>query len=198
MTVTITRLDQDASDLRATAAQSADAKVTRRLLALALVLEGRSRAEAAQSCGMDRQTLRDWVHRYNEHGMAGLADHPHGGGSPPKLSAQEKQEVARWVRQGPDPKEDGLVRWRLTDLKELILGGFFVVLDERSVSRLLKSMKFTHVSVRPRNPKADAEAQEAHKKTSPISLQRRSHPRPVISRSNSGGRMRPGSVNKAV
>ena len=59
MTVMITRLDQDASDMRVAAARNADAKVPRRLLALALVLEGHSRAEAAQSCGMDRQTLRD-------------------------------------------------------------------------------------------------------------------------------------------
>ena len=82
MTVTITRLDQSASDLRVAAAQSADAKITRRLLALAFVLEGRSRAEAARSCGMDRQTLRDWVIRYDEEGLGGLldrrmvADHP--------------------------------------------------------------------------------------------------------------------------
>src|ERR1700679_4128025 len=103
MTVMITRLDQDASDMRVAAARSADAKVARRLLALALVLEGHSRAEAAQSCGMDRQTLRDWVHRYNEHGIAGLSNQPHAGGSTPKLMPQEKQEVARWVRQGPDP-----------------------------------------------------------------------------------------------
>ena len=33
------------------------------MLAIALVLEGWSRAEAAETCGMDRQTLRDWVHR---------------------------------------------------------------------------------------------------------------------------------------
>ena len=120
MTVMITRLGQDASELRLAAAHSADAKVARRLLALALVLEGRSRAEAAQSCGMDRQTLRDWVHRYNEHGIAGLSDQPHGGGQAPKLTPQEQQEVARWVRRGPDPKEDGLVRWRLADLKRRI------------------------------------------------------------------------------
>ena len=65
---------------------------------------------------------------------------------------------------GSGSQEDGLVRWRLADLKRRIFERFFVLLDERSVSRLLKSMKFTHVSVRPRNPKADADAQEAHKK----------------------------------
>jgi transposase-like protein len=31
-------------------------------------MEGKSRTEAALAAGMDRQTLRDWVHRYNEEG----------------------------------------------------------------------------------------------------------------------------------
>ena len=40
--------------------------------ALAMVLEGYSRTDAAQMNGMDRQTLRDWVHRYNADGVPGL------------------------------------------------------------------------------------------------------------------------------
>jgi hypothetical protein len=99
---------------------------------------------------------------------------------------------------GSGSQEDGLVRWRLADLKRRIFERFFVLLDERSVSRLLKSMKFTHVSVRPRNPKADADAQEAHKKTSAISLRRRSHPRRGISRLSSGGRMKRELASKAL
>ena len=46
--------------------------MARRILALALVLEGKSRGEAAISCGMDRQILCDWVHRYNAEGLVGL------------------------------------------------------------------------------------------------------------------------------
>jgi len=63
--ISITRDEHDAADLRRTAARSRDAAAARRMLALALVLEGASRAEAARSAGMDRQTLRDCVHRYN-------------------------------------------------------------------------------------------------------------------------------------
>lgn len=197
MTVKITRDGLNAADLRTQAGQSGDAKLTRRLLALAHVLDGRTRSEAARSCGMDRQTLRDWVIRYNELGVAGLSDRPHGGGSAPKLMPEEKAEIARWVRQGPEPDE-GLVRWRLIDLKRRIRDRFFVLVDERSVSRLLKTMRFSHVSVRPRNPQADAAAQEAHKKTSPISLRQRSRQLLAASRSNSGGRTRPGSGSKAL
>jgi transposase len=68
MTVQITRRDHDADSLREHASRVSDASVVRRLLALALVLEGHSRAAAAKTCGMDRQTLRDWFIRYNEPG----------------------------------------------------------------------------------------------------------------------------------
>lgn len=72
--IRITRVDLDAAGLRRAARGASDAAAARRMLALALVLEGKSRAEAAHAAGMDRQTLRDWVHRYNEEGLAGLSD----------------------------------------------------------------------------------------------------------------------------
>ena len=167
MTVQITRLEHDADALRQHAARVSVAAVARRLLALALVLEGHSRVEAANSCGMDRQTLRDWVIRYNAHGIAGLSDLPKRGGAAPKLSVEEKAVLAEWVQQGPDLAEDGVVRWRLRDLRDRILARFFVVMDERSVGRILKTLTFRHISVRPRHPQADAEAQETQKNVWP-------------------------------
>ena len=66
------------------------------MLALALVLEGASRTEAAQAAGMDRQTLRDWVHRYNEEGLAGLTDR-HGEVGPKRLLSPEQEAwVVEW------------------------------------------------------------------------------------------------------
>lgn len=99
MAVGITRTDLSASDLRREAARVKDARATRRMLALAHVLDGRSRTEAAQSCGMDRQTLRDWVHRYNAEGLAGLVDRPLPG-RPPRLSAEQMRELAMIVETG--------------------------------------------------------------------------------------------------
>jgi hypothetical protein len=84
MTVAITRLDLSATDLREAAAQTQDAKAARRMLAIALVLEGWSREAAAAACAMDRQTLRDWVHRYNELGLEGLFDQPRRNGPRPR------------------------------------------------------------------------------------------------------------------
>ena len=60
-------------ELRREASRCSDGAVVRRLLAIALVLEGpRPRTEAAEACGMDRQRLRDWVHHYNEEGMTAI------------------------------------------------------------------------------------------------------------------------------
>lgn len=60
MTVKIARDDATALDLRRQSGRVKDGRISRRLLAIALVLEGASRKVAAESCGMDRQTLRDW------------------------------------------------------------------------------------------------------------------------------------------
>ena len=67
------REDYSASDLRRMAKRSKDANQSRRLLSLAAVREGKDRTEAAKIGGMDRQTLRDWVHRFNAQGPDGLA-----------------------------------------------------------------------------------------------------------------------------
>ena len=110
MTVAITRLELSVVDLRQAAARTQDATVARRMLAIALVLEGSSRAEAAQTCAMDRQTLRDWVHRYNASGLDGLSDQLRRNGPLPRLSAEQQAEVAGWVDQGADLGRDGVVR----------------------------------------------------------------------------------------
>jgi transposase len=87
MAIEITRTEHSASDLRREAARAKDARASRRMLALAHILDGKSRMEAAESCGMDRQTLRDWVHRYNAEGLAGLVNRPLPGRKPLLSSA---------------------------------------------------------------------------------------------------------------
>src|ERR1035437_6652040 len=163
--VGITRQDLSISRLRAEAARTADAKQARRILAIAMVLDGHSRLLAAQASAMDRQTLRDWLHRYNADGLAGLTDRPRPGRQP-RLTEAERSEVAKWVEDGPDLKTDGVVRWRCADLRDRIASKFNVHLHERSVGKLLKKLNFSSMSVRPLHPQSDLEAQEAFKKTS--------------------------------
>ena len=57
--IEITRWEHSAAALRELAGRFRDGAVVRRLLGIALILEGHSRDEAARLSGMDRQTLRD-------------------------------------------------------------------------------------------------------------------------------------------
>ena len=158
MAVEITRREASAAELRQAATRSRDANAARRMLAIALVLEGRSREDAAASCGMDRQTLRDWAHRYNAEGLAGLANR-HAPGPVPRLSAEQEAIVAEWVEQGPDLARDGVVRWRCVDLQDRIEREFAVSLHERTVGKLLRKLRFRRLSVRPQHPRSDPAAQ---------------------------------------
>jgi transposase len=192
----ITRTDLTSGELRDAAARSKNTRVTRRLLAIALVLDGYSRAAAAEACAMDRQTLCDWVHRYNDHGLEGLSDHSHPGPRP-LLTAAQEAEVDSWVVQGPDLAADGVVRWRRIDLRERIKARFDVVFHERSIGKLLRRLNFRRISVRPQHPESDEAEQEAFKKTS-LNWSAPSSPSARSSgRSSSGGRMKPVSANRA-
>jgi len=118
--IEITRRDLTAGELRGAAGKSRDAKAARRMLALALVLEGVDRTRAAETCGMDRQTLRGEKdqetvrgtvsptngHRYTAEGLAGLSDRWKGV-RVPRLSPAQMAELGAWVGAGPDPALDG-------------------------------------------------------------------------------------------
>jgi transposase len=159
------RTDYSAVELRGLAKRAKDASQSRRLLSLAAVVEGMSRADAARIGGMDRQTLRDWVHRFNEAGPDGLMDAWYGGPEP-RLSAKQKAELAQIVEIGPDPVIDGVVRWRRVDLQKVIQARFGVAYHERYVGKLLKELGFSRISARPRHPAQDAATIEVFKKTS--------------------------------
>ncbi len=159
------RTDFSASELRRLAAGSKDANQSRRLLSLAAVLDGMGRADAARIGGMDRQTLRDWVHRFNAQGPDGLKD-IRSKGQPQRLSAEQLAAFSEIVETGPDRAKDGVVRWRRIDLKRVIEERFGVVYHERTIGKILAQIGFSHISARPRHPGQKAETIEAFKKTS--------------------------------
>lgn len=164
--VAITRSGLMADGLREAAAKSRDGAKVRRLLALALIMEGHTRTEAAERCGMERQTLRDWVHRYNLEGLDGLTS-GHGSGHPPALNAAQMAELKALVIKGPDPMKHGVVRWRCVDLRAEVADRFNVDVTEGTIGKWLRKLKLTRLQPRPFHPKQDAAAQETFKKTSP-------------------------------
>ena len=157
------REDYSAEELRGLARRSKDVNQSRRLLSLAGVRDGMDRRAAARIGGMDRQTLRDWVHRFNASGADGLLD-DWTEAPKPRLSSAHMAEVARIVEAGPDREKDGVVRWRRIDLKRVIVEKFGVDFHERYVGTLLKKLGFSHISARPRHPAQDERIVEAFKK----------------------------------
>ena len=157
------REDYSAEELRALARRSKDVNQSGRLLSLAAVGDEMDRGSAAKIGGMDRQTLRDWVHRFNASGPEGLIDH-WTEGPKPLLSAGQLAEFATNVETGPDRETDGVVRWRREDLKRVITERFGVDFHARHVGKLLKKLGFSHMSARPRHPAQDERIVEAFKK----------------------------------
>ena len=163
--IVITNLEHSAADLRRLMSREKDGQVVRRLLAIALILEGHSRTQAAEMSGMERQTLRDWVHRYNAAGVAGLISRV-APGPAPLLSEARMADLLALVMQGPDPETDKVVRWRCLDLRDRVARQFSIVVTERTIGRWLRKLKLTRLQPRPIHPKTDVAAQEAFKKTS--------------------------------
>lgn len=132
--------------------------------------DGMSRAAAAEIGGMDRQTLRDWAHRFNAEGPEGLRDRSRAG-RPRQLTDVQMAALAKIVETGPDRAVDGVVRWRRIDLKRVIEDRFGVVYSERAISDLLARLSFSYISGRPQHPHQDEPVLETFKKTSPARLQ---------------------------
>jgi transposase len=158
------RDDFTAVDLRRLAKSRIDPRQIRRLLALAGVYDGMKRSDAVKIGGMDRQTLRDWVHRFNEDGPDGLINRK-GSERARRLTEEQMHEFAQLVETGPDPDTDGVVRWRRVDLQQVIENRFGVAYNERTISKLLVAMGFSHMSARPLHPAQNTRMVDAFKKT---------------------------------
>ena len=158
------RRDRTPAVLRKEATAETDARIARRMLAIANALDGMSREAAAQTAGMDRQTLRDWVIRYNENGIDGLFD-CWDGGRPPRLEPDELAELYAIVMAGPDPEIDGVCAFTREDLVRICERRFDKTMHRATMGRLLRSMGLSRQKARPSHPQKDPASQEAFKKS---------------------------------
>jgi transposase len=160
------RDDIPAQELRRRARREGNGRVASRLLALANALDGMARGEAARRAGMDRQTLRDWVIRFNEQGIDGLRDRPKSG-RPTWLDEGQMASLRALVLRGADPERDGVSTWRAKDLCRIVEARFGVAYSENGMLRRLHDLGLSWQKARPIHPEADRKAQETFKKTSP-------------------------------
>ena len=159
------RDDIPAEELRRLARRESNRRVISRMLAIAHALEGTDRGQAARLAGMDRQTLRDWVIRFNAEGVEGLRDRPKSG----RRSWLDDGALARLralVLRGPDPERDGVSTWRAKDLCRIVEERFGVTYSENGMLRLLHDLDLSWQKARPVHPEADRNAQARFKKNS--------------------------------
>jgi transposase len=149
------RMDYTAGEVRRFAKQAKDVVQARRLLAIAAVLEGASWAEAAKIGRMDRQTLRDWVIRFNDQGADGLVNIPSRACRPSSMPPH-RAFLVRIVEEGPIPA--GVVRWRGLRSDHAGAREFGLSVSDDIIYRALKDLGFSHLSARPRAYKQDPEA----------------------------------------
>ena len=181
------REDVPLGELRRLAKVEGDPRVARRLLAIAAALEGLSRGAAARVAGMDRQTLRDWVIRYNRGVPAGLSDH-WGDGRPCRLTEGQQATLKAILLTGPDPEVDGVSTWRLVDLCRIVRERFGATHSEGGMGKLMRSLDLPWQTPRPRHAEIDHAAQERFKTGASRKPSRRSPPairKPGGSRSGS-------------
>ena len=174
----ITRTDHTSAELRALSRKYSDGAQVRRLLALALVFDGHPRSAAAALNGMDRQTLRDWVHRYDAAGIEGLKSRRNRGRAS-TLTEQQKAELRELVVTGPDPAKDEVVRWRCADIRTIVARRFSAKVHVSTIGKWLNQFGLRRLQPRPYYPKKDVEAEAVFKKASPAWSERRS-PKPRL------------------
>jgi transposase len=158
------RGDMPAEELRRLARLERDGRVACRLLALGNALDGMGRERAARQAGMDRQTLRDWVIRFNAAGIDGLRDRPRSG-RPPFLDEGQIAALKAIVLRGPNPERDGVSAWTAKDLCQIALDRFGVSYSENGMLDLLHGLNLSWQKTRPVHPQADPKAQAAFKKS---------------------------------
>ena len=160
------RGDFDAAALRQLARKTKDGPQARRLLALAAIYEGASRAEAAQIGSVTRQIVRDWVVKFNALGPEGLIDRKPPG-LPSKLSDTHRAALVAVIGSGPIPAVHGVVRWRLVDLIQWIWEEFRLSISKQTMSREVRALGYRKLSARPRHHAKSEAAVRAFKKSSP-------------------------------
>jgi len=153
-----------ADELRGLARRVPDRSQSLRLIAIANALEGMERGEAARRAGVDIQTMRDWVVRFNVEGPDGLVDRARCG-RPPRLSPEQLAQLHAFMKAGPDPERDGLSRWRVVDAIAFVQRSFGVSYSEEGMRSILHGIGLSYQKTRPVHPKSDPAVREAFKKT---------------------------------
>ncbi len=152
--------------------RSEQARYDHRLHGVLLVAEGLTCPEVANLLGDAPRTVEYWVHRFDGHGFAGLADGEKAG-RPRRLSQAQTKVVESALRQPPTAAGLPGGLWDGKTLSAFLNQRFGVKLKVRQCQRLFRQLGFRLRKPRPLIAHADAQAQSAYKKTPPVGKERK-------------------------
>lgn len=135
------RDDLSSAQVRAYARTTKDAARVRRLLAIAAILDGGSRSDAARVGGVTLQIVRDWVLRFNAQGPEGLETRK-APGPDTILDDGHRRALAGIIEAGPIPAVHGVVRWRIIDLVQWPWDEFEVSISKQALGHELRTMGY--------------------------------------------------------
>lgn len=135
-----------------------------RIRAVLAVARGHHVPGVARAMSVAERAVRNWVHRYNREGLAGLRDRRRGRQC--RLSRTQLEKLRERIRAGPRP-EDGVCSLRANDIQRVLQREFQVRYARSSVYYLLHhQLEMSYLKPRPLHRKADPKTQAAFKKTS--------------------------------
>lgn len=132
----------------------------RRRLAVVLLQDGKSNTEVARLVGADLSSVKRWKRAVAAGGPNVLAAKPNSG-RPPKLSAAQRQELSRIVRDGPLAAGFPTDLWTCRRVAEVIQRRFGVEYHPDHVGRMLHALGFTQQKPQRRALERDEQAIEA-------------------------------------
>ncbi len=142
-----------------------EGRVRHRLTAMKFILQGQTIPQVARRMDIADRPLRKWLHRFNKKGPKGLSDAPRSG-QPPKLKTKQVKQFKQRVRKGVT-KQDNVCSLSGKDLQQILQKEFNAQYSLGGTYFLLHRLGFSCLCPRPQHPKADIEAQETFKKSTP-------------------------------
>ncbi len=147
--------------------RSAESRYDHRLHGVLLVAQGMSCPQVARLLGDAPRTVENWVHRFEEEGLAGLVEGERSG-RPPRLSEEQLDQVGRVLREPPSAVGLSANLWDGKTLSRYLEHRYGVSLGTRQCQRLFRQLGFRLRKPRGMVAKANPQRQQAHKKTPQI------------------------------
>jgi transposase len=142
-----------------------DARYDHRLHCVSLVASGLSCEKVAVLFGDSPRSIVNWVRRFDQQGLAGLAEGNHSG-RPSRLSAEQLEEIRGWIRHPPADVGMEANLWDGKTLAQCVANRYQIQLGVRQCQRLFHQLETRYRLPRPRVGKGNPQRQAEHKKNS--------------------------------